>query len=272
MGIKIEPHVIAAETRSLISKRYKRITKAVNEEFWNSSSEDLHSFYVGSYGRRTAIDTSDLDVLIELPDEEYERFTSHNGNGQSRLLQAVRNAILNPYPNTDVRGDGQVVVICFSDGMRFEILPAFKNNFWGLWDGTYKYPDTHMGGNWKSTNPKAEQEAMFSKDAESNGLLLDTCQHIRFIRDSFFDKEQHLPGIVIDSFVYGAIGGWHYLRDGEERIESNQTFEQALLDKYNADSSYGYLFAPQLYSPGSNMPVDGTKGWTVLGKVLRTMA
>lgn len=59
-------HVIDLDTRSLISVRYKRITKAVNQTFWNSISDTAHSFYVGSYGRGTAINTSDLDVLIEL--------------------------------------------------------------------------------------------------------------------------------------------------------------------------------------------------------------
>ena len=57
--------------------------------------------------------------------------------------------------------------INFSDGMFFEILPAFKN-----WDGSYRYPDTNMGGNWRSTNPKAEQDAMKNKNISSNGLLL----------------------------------------------------------------------------------------------------
>lgn len=127
-------HVIDLDTRSLISVRYKRITKAVNQTFCNSISDTAHSFYVGSYGRGTAINTSDLDVLIELPDAEYNHFSNIYGNGPSRLLQSVKNAILDTYPRTDIRGDGQVVVIKFSDGMKFEILPAFKNNtIWG-WD------------------------------------------------------------------------------------------------------------------------------------------
>ena len=108
-------HPISQDTRSLISKRYKTITKAVNSSFWDSSSETAHSRYVGSYGRGTAINTSDLDVLIELPDEEYDHFTSLTGNGPSRLLQAVKDSILEAYPKTDVKGDGQVVVVKFSD-------------------------------------------------------------------------------------------------------------------------------------------------------------
>lgn len=49
---------ISLEQRSLISLRYKRITHAINAEFWGIDSETEHSRYVGSYGRSTAIDTN----------------------------------------------------------------------------------------------------------------------------------------------------------------------------------------------------------------------
>ena len=177
MGVYKDNHPIDSDTRSLISKRYKTITKAVNGDFWNSNSETAHSRYVGSYGRGTAINVSDLDVLIELPNDEYSHFTSLSGNGPSRLLQAVKKAIQDTYPRTDIHGDGQVVVVKFSDGMKFEILPAFqKIDYWGNWDGTYIYPDSNMGGNWLTTEPKAEQDAIANKNGywESNGLLTVT--------------------------------------------------------------------------------------------------
>ena len=110
--------------------------------------------------------------MIELPDSEYSYFTNSYGNGPSRLLQAVKNAILNTYPATDIRGDGQVVVVRFSDNMKFEVLPAFiLRNLWGT--TMYRYPDSHMGGNWMTTNPKAEQDAM----KEKMGILqpMDCC-------------------------------------------------------------------------------------------------
>ena len=119
----------------------------------------MHSFYVGSYGRGTAIDSSDIDMLVELPEREYNRYDVQKGNGQSRFLQAVGNVIVSAYPRGNVKADGQVVVIDFTDGIKFEILPAFSNtDYYG--NVTYTYPDTNMGGNWKSTNPKTEQEAM----------------------------------------------------------------------------------------------------------------
>lgn len=258
--------VISADQRDLIAQRYKRITHAVNMDFWSSESEYDHSFYVGSYGRGTAIDTSDIDILVELPREEYERHDAYKGNGQSRLLQTVREAILLTYPRSDVRADGQVVVIDFSDGIKFEVLPAFKQLDWrGYWNGKYDYPDSNMGGNWMTTNPKAEQEAMRERNNESNGLLNDTCKHMRKIRSTYFNSHK-LPGIVIDSFVYHYIKDWHWLREGEQSSNNPRgTYEKMLL---NACPFYSL----ELTAPGSGESVETSKYLDTLNKVLNYMA
>lgn len=264
MSNRVQKHGerIVYDIRKLVSLRYHTVTRAVNNEFWNSISDTLHSFYVGSYGRNTAIDTSDVDILVELPDSLFDRYNNLSGNSQSRLLQAVRNAILSAYPRSDVRADGQVAKISFSDGMYFEIVPAFKS-----WDGCYKYPDSNTGGSWKSTNPKAEQEAMAQKNRSSNGLLYDTCKHIRSIRDGSFSS-YHLSGIVIDSFVYEAIGNWRWLNDGESSSQPSGTYEKVLLDYYN---QHGISWGMSIAAPGSNDVVSTASSYECLGKVLKSM-
>lgn len=255
--------VINQDTRNTISRRYHTVTAAVNREFWDSSSDEQNSFYVGSYGRNTAIDTSDIDILVSLPEARYNQYSYAKGNGQSRLLQAVRQAILSTYPTSDVRADGQVVKIAFSDGMQFEILPAFKN-----WDGTYRYPDSNMGGNWRSTNPKAEQEAMQQKNRSSNGLLNDTCRHMRNIRDYYYSS-YHLSGIVIDSFVYTAMGNWQWTAPGESSSAAQGDYEIVLLNHFNQHNYWGQL---TLFAPGSNQTVSVSDSITGLSKVLNHMA
>lgn len=256
--------IITGDIRSTISQRYHTITKVINKEFWNRTSDTANSLYVGSYGRGTAVDTSDLDILVCLPESEYNQHDIMKVNGQSRLLQSVRNAILRSYPRSDVRADGQVVKINFADGMKFEILPAFKEfDGDGNWKGTYKYPDTNMGGNWKSTNPKAEQDAMKSKNRTSNGLLFDTCKHIRSVRDGHFSS-YHLSGIVIDSFVYKAIGNWKWSEPGSSSSSPSGTFEQSLLDYYNNHIAWG----SPIKAPGSNDSVSTDTSIECLKKVL----
>lgn len=261
-------NTIDSSTRDLISSRYRRITKAVNQEFWNSSSETEHSLYVGSYGRGTAINTSDLDVLLSLPQEEYDKYDAYKGNGQSRLLQAVKNAVEQTYSKTDVRGDGQVVVVQFSDSMRFELLPAFKQTDWSG-HTTFIYPDSNMGGNWKPTNPKAEQEAMRDRNKVSNGLLFDTCKHIRLIHSNYFSSYD-LSGIVIDGFVFSSIGNWHWVENGESSSATGD-YEKMLYKAFKYKSMNGQ-YPLDLLAPGSQQRIETEKSLTCLEKVLKRMA
>ena len=61
---------IQSDTVETIASRYKRITKQLNKDFWNTESETSHSLYVGSYGRDTDIHVSDIDFVFELPSSE----------------------------------------------------------------------------------------------------------------------------------------------------------------------------------------------------------
>jgi predicted nucleotidyltransferase len=269
--VKKHDEIISQDTRSLISKRYKTVTKAVNQTFWNSSSETSNSLYVGSYGRGTAIDESDIDILVELPKSEYERYDIYTGNGQSRLLQALKSALQTPYPRSNIKADGQVVKIDFSDGMKFEVLPAFRNtNLYCEWDDTYSYPDTNMGGNWLSTNPKAEQQAMREKNnsSNSNGLLFDTCKHLRRVRNDHYSSYK-LSGIVIDSFVYVAMGGWSWTKEGGTSASAAGDYENILLNYYLQNKAWlGYTIS----SPGSSETIESSSSLLCLEKVLKYIA
>lgn len=260
-------HVIDSEKRNLISSRYKRMTAAVNREFWGTSSDTANSLYVGSYGRGTAISDSDLDILVSLPRSEYERFDAYRGNGQSRLLQALEDSIESTWSTSNIHADGQVVVVKFSDGMRFEILPAFKDAYSWTNSDTYTYADTNSGGRWLSTNPKSEQEAMREKDTRSNGLLFDTCKHIRYVHTQHFSS-YHLSGILIDSFVYAAIGGWHWVNPAEGSRQE-KSYESCLLDYFDANCKYNFL---ALKAPGSGQTVEIGNDGDCLRKVLNWMA
>ncbi|EAF8619252.1 nucleotidyltransferase [Listeria monocytogenes] len=262
-------YVTPLEARQTIARRYRIVTKAINVEFWNSISETAHSFYVGSYGRGTAISTRDIDILVEIPNSEYDKFNSSTGNGQSRLLQSIRKSLQVAYPQSDIRADGQVVKINFHDGIKFEILPAFQNiDYWGKNQG-YIYPDSNMGGNWKATNPKNEQEAMKIKNGPtySNGLLYATCRHFRYVRDTYFSS-YHLSGIVIDSFVYNAMGNWRYTESGSSSNASMGAYENILLEYFNNNTIWGL----SLNSPGSNQTVSTTNSITCLEKVIKKIA
>jgi len=109
-----------------ISVRYKAITRRLNTDFWTTTSDTAHSLYVGSYGRNIAIQGfSDLDILFQLPYSIYQQYQAHAGNGQSALLQAVKTSIERTYSKTSIKADGQVILVPFTDGITFEVVPGF---------------------------------------------------------------------------------------------------------------------------------------------------
>src|SRR6266496_745316 len=158
--------------RETISTRYKAITKRLNLDFWGWESDSLHSLYSGSYGRGTAIrGKSDLDMVFWLQPDDFSRYDNYEGNGQSGLLQATRNSIRDTYPNTDVSGDGQVVVVTFSDGTQFDVVPAFERD-----DESFSFPDSNDGGKWKKCDPRPEIAAVQKMDDKTNGNLKWLCR------------------------------------------------------------------------------------------------
>ena len=192
---------MSATTISNIQSRYKAITKRINTDYYGSSSETANSRYVGSYGRGTEIVTSDIDMIVKLPYSTYTKYNNYLGNGQSALLQEVRNVIKKTYSTTHLRGDGQVVVISFTDGIIFEIVPGFINT-----DGiSYTYPDTNNSGSWKTTNPKAEIDEMTRANNEWNRNLKRLC---RMARAWKFKWSVPINGLLIDTLAYNFITNW----------------------------------------------------------------
>ena len=185
---------LSDEDETSKSVRFHSITRRLNFDFYSLYSDAAHSFYVGSHGRGTDIYTSDIDMVFVLPYDIYDRYNKYTYNGQSALLQAVKNSIKGLYPNTDIGGDGQVVVINFTDGMKFEVVPAFINT-----DGSYTYPDSNNGGKWKIMYPKTEIAEFNSMNESTNKNLKKFC---RMIREWNKYNAVGLSGILIDVMCY----------------------------------------------------------------------
>lgn len=185
-----------------ISKRYQIITKRLNQNFWCIRSLKAHSLYVGSYGRDTDIKTSDIDMLFWLPVAKYQQYENYQGNGQSALLQEVKNSVAKTYPETKISADGQVIVIEFRDGICFELVPCFEKL-----DGSFLYPDTHNGGSWKITKPRLEIAEINDKNNAWNKNLKRLCRMIRAWKDNCGVS---MGGLLIDTFAYNFLKNWEY--------------------------------------------------------------
>ena len=186
-----------------ISTRYKTITRRLNTEFWETTSDTSHSLYVGSYGRNTAIrGFSDLDMVFELPSSLYFQYDKYNGNGQSALLQAVRNAMQKTYPTSSIGADGQIIAISFQDGVKFEIVPVFTNKA-----GSYTFPDSNNGGSWKTTNPRPEIKAIKNRNSLCNNNLIPLCRMMRAWKRKW---DVPVGGLLIDTLAYQFIESYEY--------------------------------------------------------------
>lgn len=198
---------LAIASRSTIAVRYKAITKRLNADFWDIDSETRNSLYVGSYGRGTASSGfSDVDMIMSLPWSVYSRFDGYESNGQSALLQAVARSMKKTYSTSSVGGDGQVVVVSFTDGIRFEVVPAFEFD-----DGSFYFPDSNGGGRWRSTNPRAEIRAIATRDGSTNGNLKNLAEMVRSWRDT---HNVYMGGLLVDTFCYRFIGDWEHRENG----------------------------------------------------------
>lgn len=194
--------LVGTTMRSTISTRYLAICTRLNKDFWNMDTTS-GGRYVGSFGRNTANSwISDIDMLFEMPWSTYTTYNSYKSNGQSALLQAVKNSIAKTYPSTSLKGDGQIVLVKFTDGMEFEVLPAFKNI-----DESYTFADSNGGGSWKKTNPIPEIKSISTGDILTNNNLRHLC---RMTRAWKYYCNVPINGLLIDTLAYRFLTNWNY--------------------------------------------------------------
>lgn len=216
-----------------IDTKYKRICKKLNQYYYKSDSDSDNSKPVSSIGRGTAIkNISDLDMLFKIPKTTFDKFNAYENQGQSQLLQEIKNVLIETYPRSYIKGDGQVVVIDFST-QHLEILPAFY-----IGNNTYKFPDTKDGGSWKETKPDLEIKAI--KDADkANGILINLCKMIRAWKN---ETGVNLNGLLIDTLVY------NFLKENANVKIYQANYFLLIMDFFdflkNIDDDQEYFLAP----------------------------
>lgn len=234
------------------------IAKKLNKNYYNLDSDKTsHMYIVGSVGRETAIKgVSDLDILFDLPVEVFKRFDAYKEKKQSSLLQEVKNILKERYPNTDISGDGQVVVIKFNK-YTVELVPGFKQS-----DDRFKYPDTNNGGSWKYTDPLPEisESKKTAEDTDNNfkyianmlrawknkqgfkfgGLLIDTITY------NFLNEKTDYRNIGFDSYLDMTKALFEYIKD----LNKDQSYWYAIGSNqqvYNCDNGKFITKAEKAY-------------------------
>lgn len=149
-------HSNLAPTVAQLQERHRKaagVVECLNRAFYRRGSGTDNSFFVGSWGKQTAIyPWSDVDLYFVLPSEVYHRFQDYTGNRQSSLLQLVKGFLAAKYPTSDISGDRQVVVVEF-ERQKIEVVPAFALPT----ARRYLICDTNKGGRYKETAPWDQQ-------------------------------------------------------------------------------------------------------------------
>lgn len=247
---------IQIQNTNVISENYNKVTKALNEYYYESESTSAHCRQIGSYGRKTGINgISDLDMAFELPKTTYDQFNEYSTGGQSALLQDVKKAIQNVYDNDQVKADGQIVGVDL-DGFRIEVLPTFyldKNEDESLDLNIYTFPDTNNGGSWKKTKPKLEIEETRRLNNEYGH---DTYRHLcRMVRAWKNHVGAKCSGLWIDTLSYNFLKQSENYKDISYKNygELVKDFFKYLFDQYELSPDQKIWKAP-----GSNQNVHGS--------------
>ena len=177
----------------------------LNSHYYGTNP-NKNGWYVGSWGKETPVrPPRDVDVMFVLPDAVYWRFQGYIGNKQSQILQEVKNVLLRTYPSTDIRGDGQVVMIPFGS-YNVEVVPAFR-----LQNGQFWICDTNDGGRYKFADPGAEENALNSSNSSSNG---DTRNLIKMLKRWQEYCSVPIKSFVLELLVVEFLNSWAYRGKG----------------------------------------------------------
>lgn len=184
--------------------KYEGVVDCLNRGYWGVSSEAAHRILVGSWGKATQVrPPRDIDVLFVLPRATYQRFQQRTGNRQSQLLQEIRDVLRQTYSTTEIRGDGQVVVIPFNT-YTVEVAPVFIRE-----GGGCLISDTNDGGRYKYIDPAAEIVALQTADRRFNGnvrkLTRILKQWQRYCNVPI--KSFHIEAVIMEMLATRAYGG-----------------------------------------------------------------
>ncbi len=207
---------VSDKKKSIISLRYNSINKKLNKDFWDISTT-YGGIYVGCYGRETANDgINEIDMIFEMPSHLQETYEKYKDNCQVRFLEDVRRSIASIYPRTTINKEKNTIKVKFSDGMSFNVLPAFIKD-----GGTYLYADISETGSWKTKRPISEIEIVKQGNMVTDDNLKKLCYMIKAWKENCNVK---IKDVLIDTLAY------EFLMSAKTKYNSYYHFDKMCVD------------------------------------------
>ena len=143
----------------------------------------------GSHSTDTDVkDLSDIDMLADLGDFE-------SGKSSNQAIKDFANAIQERLPKTKVSSGVMAVTVEFSDGLKVQVLPAFRYR-----EG-YRIPDPN-GKGWIRTYPKRFARELTSVNQKQSGQVVPTIKLIKSICDvnNIEASSYHVSNLALNAF------------------------------------------------------------------------
>ncbi|WP_225952693.1 hypothetical protein [Mycobacterium sp. OAS707] len=234
--------------------RIVECARAMNAKYYSEGTSVTDTVTeLGSLAKKTGIrPLADVDVLFRMPPGTYSRFNDYTGNGQSALLQEVREVLRQRYPRTEIRGDGPVVVVSFSDQPAVEVVPGVL-----VADGSNILyaeawvPVTRDGGEWERADYGAELGALDAADGPLGGQLR---RLIRYMKAWRRHCDTELKSIVLELMAVDFAKTW-----SDER--SSFTFDDWLVRDFLRYMVNNYTTTYRL--PGTAKTIETGYGWYI---------
>jgi len=184
------------------SGKHHRVRAVLNQAYYGITNNTANSFVVGSYGKNTEIKPpSDIDILFCLPPSVYERFSKRSGNIQSQLLQEVKEVLQANWKSTSMKADGQIIFVPFVT-YAIEVLPTFL-----LQSTQYWHADANNGGQWRTTDPKAEKERITTSNIATKGKTIHLIKLAKAWKES---RTVKIKSLVLELLATNFLTQWQH--------------------------------------------------------------
>lgn len=229
---------------------------ALNNQYSPNANLTDRMTLLGSLAKGTSrTPMADVDLLFHMPAGTHTRFDAYAGNGQSALLQEVRDVLRKRYPGTEIRGDGPVVVVAFTSGVNVEVVPGVL--FPGASDILHarcKVPVTRDGGSWEDSDYGAEYEALRVASEPRQGQI---ARLIRYMKAWRVDKSVTFKSLVIELMAADFARTWPTNR-------SSYTYDDWLVRDFLTYAADHYFSTYRM--PGTGKQIDTGYGWRQAAK------
>jgi len=207
------------------------------QEILESELNIIESHQFGSFTRGTMVgpmdEDSDTDVMFVLDEAAHGQWIEGE-NGSRNCLRAVKRALQDKYPNSEVSIDRNVVAVQFHD-FTVEVAPAFRDH-----SGGYRIPDTYSEGqSWVRTDPRGYKQRFDAVNQARGGNLEKVARVAKKFRQS-----QNVP---VSSY-HMEVMAYQYVRNHPNKDASTEDLVEGFFEQL-----------PQRLSRGTRDPVNNDR-------------